>query len=474
MRLICLGLCLALSLSLLATGSADAFGPPGLGLVEARLLEWMPQLLGALPPDSVLQPPPEALLAPLMAGSDDYAKGLEPAAEVELASLLLSLPLHQRLLKVAVATVDGRRLALIKLQAGDIKTGLFRIPDLQYDAVNALRVAFDLPLDLQRIDLWSVVPGRDATGPVHRPVFSVSADRGDFERASSSPRPARDILGGLGLVRFAPQFLRYAGGEPLAKVARLLPDTAWSAAPVSESFEQLREACRQDPRLPAAALARVVVHVPVSDNSVALTIDDGPHPLITSLFVDILRRHDVHATFFVVGEKVEECPELLRQLVDAGHEIGNHTYSHPRLGQIKDVDALAEIRAGALAIGKVSGKPTPLMRPPGGGIAKDVLRAATAANSTVVLWTHNTNDWLRPSPEEIAANALRDLRPGCIILMHQGSMESVRALPLIIEGARERGFRLCPVGELLSQSPVPVLPIPEIMARYQKHELEKE
>ena len=464
-------LCLAL---LLLGGASHALTFPDFRPLDGPLLSLVPRLLGTLPPDAALQPPPKSLLTPLADGTEEYAKGIEPAAEAELASLLLSLPLHQRLLKVAVASEGNRRLALVKLQAGDVKTGLFRIPDLQVDAVNALRVAFQMPLDLQRIDLWSVVPGRDATGPVHRPVFSVSADRADFELATGSPRYARDILGGLGLVRFAPQFLRYAGGEPLANVARLLPETAFSAAPLSENWEQLRESCRQDPRLPAAALARVVVHVPVSDNAVGLTIDDGPHPLVTSLFVDILQRYGVHATFFVVGEKVEECPELLRRLVDAGHEIGNHTYSHPRLGQIKDVDALAEIRAGALAIGKVSGKPTPLMRPPGGGLAKDVLRAATAANSTVVLWTHNTNDWLRPSPEEIAASALRDLKPGSIILMHQGSMESVRALPLIIEGARERGFRLSPVGEMLRESPVAVLPIPEIMARYEKHELGKE
>ena len=474
MRAICLGSCLALCSTLLVTSGASAFVYPDFRFVEQHLLGLVPQLLGALPADTALQPPPEELLAPLSNGVEEYAKGMEPEAEAELVGVLLSLPLHQRLLKVAVATVDDRRMALVKLQAGDTKTGLFRIPDLQYDAVNALRVAFQLPLDLQRIDLWSVVPGRDATGPVHKPVFSVSADRADFETATAGLKQARDILGGLGLVRFAPQFLHYAGGEPLSKVARLLPETAWSAAPVRDGWEQLRESCRQDPRLQAAALSRVVVHVPVSDNSVGLTIDDGPHPLITSLMLDILRRAGVHATFFVVGEKVEECPELLRRIADDGHEIGNHTYGHPRLGQVKDAEALAEIRAGALAIGKVSGKPTPLMRPPGGGLARDVLRAATAANSTVVLWTNNTNDWLRPSPEEIAANALRDLRPGGIILMHQGSMESVRALPLIIEGARARGFKLCSVGDMLRQSPVAVLPIPEIMARYQKHELEKE
>jgi len=474
MRLVCLELCLVLLLSLCSLSTAAAFTVPGMDFLEKELSHLAPNLFGALPSEPPTVPPPAALLSPLDNGNEEYTKGVEPAAEAELAQALLSLPLHQRLLKVAVATVDNRRLALVKLQAGDIKTGLFRINDLQYDAVNSLRVAFALPLDLERIDLWSVVPGVGREGPMHRPIFSVSADRDEFAQATDGLKSAKDVLGGLGLVRFAPQFLQYAGGQPITNVTSLLPQTAFSVAPVRDNWELLRTACAQDPRLPAAALARVVVHVPVTDNSVGLTIDDGPHPLITSLFVDILARYGVKATFFVVGEKVEECPELLRRIVDAGHEIGNHTYDHPRLGQVSDIEALTQIRAGALAIGKVSGRPTPLMRPPGGGLATHVLRAATAANSTVVLWTHNTNDWLKPPPEEIAANALRDLKPGCIILMHQGSMESVRALPLIIEGAAARGLRLCPVGEMLRQSPVQVLPIPEIMTRYEKHLLEKE
>lgn len=470
MRLACLGLCLAVCLLVASTGPVSALAFPGISFLERQVAS----LFGALPQAPLLNSPPQSLLTPLQDGNEEYTKGVEPAAEAELASALLSLPLHERLLKVAVATTEGRRMALVKLQAGDIKTGLFRIPDLQVDAINSLRVAFELPLDLQQIDLWSVVPGTNAEGPIHKPVFSVSVDRAQFEQATDRVRGARDILGDLGLVRFAPQFLQYAGGDPLSNVMRLLPETAWSTAPLTDNWLQIHRASVQDPRLPAAALARVVVHVPVTDNSVGLTIDDGPHPLITSLFLDILKSHNVKATFFVVGEKVEECPELLRRIVDAGHEIGNHTYSHPRLGLLPDVEALTEIRAGALAIGKVSGNPTPLMRPPGGGLAKDVLRAATAANSTVVLWTHNTNDWLKPPPEEIAANALRDLKPGSIILMHQGEMNSVRALPMIIEGAEAMGLRLCPVGEMLRQHPVQVLPITEIMDRYKKHQLEKE
>jgi len=213
----------------------------------------------------------------------------------------------------------------------------------------------------------------------------------------------------------------------------------------------------------------VIGRIPVTDNSVALTIDDGPHPLVTTAMLDILRKHGVKATFFVVGEKVEECPELLRRMVDEGHEIGNHTYDHPRLSQVPEGEALAQIRACGLAVGKVCGQTMRLLRPPGGGIAPNVLRAATAANCSVVLWTHNTNDWLKLPAEQIAENGLRDVRPGSIILMHQGTMESARALPLLIEGAQARGLRLTTVGEMLSRAPVPVEPIPEIIAKHQKH-----
>lgn len=468
---------LALLLVVAATAPAVATTDLAADLLRQGFSYLAPHLLDVFTPVPEAQRellPPAALLAPLMEESKGIAKGIEPASEDMLARALLALPLRQRILKVAVARVDGRSLGLVKLQAGDVKSGLFRIRDLQDDAVSSLRVAFALPLDLSEIDLWSVVPGKEKQELVHQPIFSVCADREAFLKAADSPQDAKAILGGLGLVRFAPEFLRYAGGADLKDVARTLPDTAWSVAPVSEDWTQLRQASAQDPRLARAALARVVQSIPTSDNSVALTIDDGPHPLITPLFLDILRKHRTHATFFVVGQKVEECPELLRRTVEEGHEVGNHTYSHPRLSHVSEVEALTQMRACALAVGKVSGQPMHLVRPPGGGIAAHVLKAATAANCTVVLWTHNTNDWTLTDPQQIAANALRDLKPGSIILMHQGDMESVHALELILSGIEERGLRVATVGEMLAKSPVKVLPIPEIMELYKRHELEKE
>jgi len=172
----------------------------------------------AAPPDSALLLPPQELRVSLMEGSETYAKGTDEEAEAKLARALLSLSLHQRLLKVAVAEVDDRSMALIKLQAGDTKTGLFRVLDLQADAVNALREAFRSPLNLQHVDLWSVVPGYDASGPVHKPVFSVSADRSDFEQAGDRSQAAREVLGlpeGVEPLAFTP--LGFPAGSPPEK-----------------------------------------------------------------------------------------------------------------------------------------------------------------------------------------------------------------------------------------------------------------
>lgn len=468
---------LALALTLLLPARLLASTDSAFDLLANSLSHLAPHLLDQFRPAPEEQPglmPPAALLTSLLDGGEPIGKGIEPENEDALARALLSLPLRQRLLKVAVASVGDKHLALIKLQAGDMRSGLFRVNDLEDDAVSSLRVAFALPQGLDEIDLWSVVPGRDDKGVIHQPIFSLCADRDSFDKAAATPRDAGDILGNLGLIRFAPEFLRYAKVDKGQNAVQKLPDNAWSVAPVADNWPLLKTSCKQDPRLAAAALARVVVNVPVTDNSVALTIDDGPHPLVTSVFLDILRKYNTKATFFVVGEKVEECPELLRRMVDEGHEIGNHTYSHPRLAHVDEVEALAQIRGCALAVGKVSGQPTHLLRPPGGGIAAHVLKAATAANCTVVLWTHNTNDWTLDDPELIAANALRDLRPGSIILMHQGTMASARALPLILEGVEKMGLRVSTVGEMLSRAPVNVLPIPEIMALYQRHQLEKE
>lgn len=464
-----------LGLALLA-GPGSAEVPDLAAFLERGLSHLAPHLLPDLYPPAAESPValPPALVGAAREDIGEVTKGLDPESEQAVAAALLALPLRQRLLRVAVASSEDKLMALVKLQASEPGTPQCRITDIQKDAVSALRVAFNLPLRLSQVDLWSVDPGAKRADKLQQAVFSVSADREPLLRALRGPKAAKDVLGDLGLVRFSPSFLRTAGAGTVQEAASDLPSTAYSVAPLSDHWPQLQTAAGSDPRLRQATTARVVTRIPVSDNSVAITVDDGPHPLITSVFLDTLRRYQVKVTFFVVGEKVEEYPELLRRMAEEGHELGNHTYSHPRLSQVSAVEALTQVRACGEVVGRVCGQPMRLLRPPGGGITPGVLKVATAANCTVVLWTHNTNDWLKPSAEEIALNALRDIGPGDIILMHQGELQSAKALPLIIEGLRQKGLRPTTVGEMLRQAPPAALPITELMARTQKQPVREE
>ena len=469
---------LTLGATLAALSPASAAGSLAFELLEQGFSHLAPHLLDQLPlsaEERAGPQPPAELIAPLANEEEQVAKGIEPDQEDALARALLSLPLRQRLLKVAVATVNDKRMALIKLQAGDARTGVFRVADLEDDAVSALRVAFALPMQLTQVDLWSVVPGKDRSGPVHQPIFSLCADRRAFGQADRGPRAAREILGELGLIRFAPEFLRYSAGSRVLAPFSDLPGTAWSAAPLGDTWSTLRKSCSQDPRLPVAAFARVVVNIPVTDNSVALTVDDGPHPLITTLFLDILRKSNVKATFFVVGEKVEECPELLRRMSEEGQEIGNHTYSHPRLGHVADDEALAQIRGGgaghrqgvraADAAAAPAGRSDRRPRPSG--------RHRRQRDGGPVDAQHQRLDPYRPR----ADRGQRPPRPQARVdHPHAPGRHGERAGLALDHRGRSgpRGLRLTTVGDMLSRAPVGILPIPEIMSLYQRHLLEKE
>jgi peptidoglycan/xylan/chitin deacetylase (PgdA/CDA1 family) len=133
-----------------------------------------------------------------------------------------------------------------------------------------------------------------------------------------------------------------------------------------------------------------------------------------------------------------------------GHEIGNHAYTNRRAGDMTGPQILAELTACQNAVLALTGKKTRFFRPPGGRLTEDGLHAVAISDLTLAMWTNNADDWLKPVPEVIARNVLTGLEPGGVILMHQGSMESFQALPIIIEGARARGLELACMADVRS------------------------
>jgi len=138
---------------------------------------------------------------------------------------------------------------------------------------------------------------------------------------------------------------------------------------------------------------RLLSHGDPARKEVALTFDDGPHPAWTPQLLALLKSLNVHATFFVVGKMVDRYPELARQEVEEGHELANHTFSHPHLTLLKEPDVEKELREGAEAIQRAVGYTPVFFRPPGGQYNATTLRAAAALHLTPVLWTANAKDF---------------------------------------------------------------------------------
>lgn len=392
---------------------------------------------------------PTALVRPL-AEYDSPLKGVSPQAERQLLAALQAAPLSERILKVAAASEAGTSVALVKVQLGDAQSRLVSVAQVEEDAARAFRVAFGLPLDLRHVDFWACVPEVDSSGVEwHKTVFSVSAERRLHERLTATPRPTRELLGALSAVRYDPAFTACAPDWEAARAS--MPRTAYTAPRVQEQWSELvaegRAATANLP--PVDSTVHAILEGAASSRTVALTIDDGPHPLVTPLFLEVLRREGVRATFFVVGDKAEEYPGLIREIAREGHELGNHTYSHERFSTLSPAELWAQLRGCSRIVSTLTGTVMRVMRPPGGDYDESGLQVVESLGLTTALWTHNAGDWLALSPGAIASRATGELHGGDIILMHQGDMRSVRALPMILAKIRARGLtpgRLSDVG----------------------------
>ncbi|GMA16921.1 polysaccharide deacetylase family protein [Deinococcus metallilatus] len=179
---------------------------------------------------------------------------------------------------------------------------------------------------------------------------------------------------------------------------------------------------------------------------VALTFDDVPHPLYFPLVLDLLRREQARATFFIIGRNAEAYPYFIRDMVQAGHEFGNHTYHHVRLPHLTDAQIRAELQSTNELLTRLTGEPVRFFRPPGGEYSERVLNIARSLGLTTVFWTDDPGDFQNPGVETVEARFARHLRPGGIILLHDNAPDGLAALPDLLKAAREKGYRAVPAG----------------------------
>jgi len=164
--------------------------------------------------------------------------------------------------------------------------------------------------------------------------------------------------------------------------------------------------------------------------------------------LDVLKKNDVKMTFFMGGKWVRDFPDLARQIA-LGHELGNHSYSHPHPTFISKNENIAEIKKTEQAVYEVTKIKTILYAPPYGEFNNTVLEAADDCGYRTILWSIDTVDWQRPSPDVIVRRVLEKAHNGAIVLMHP-TEPTVKALPTLIESLREQGYELTTVSELLN------------------------
>jgi peptidoglycan/xylan/chitin deacetylase (PgdA/CDA1 family)/DNA-binding beta-propeller fold protein YncE len=200
-----------------------------------------------------------------------------------------------------------------------------------------------------------------------------------------------------------------------------------------------------------AAVERVFT----SQRLVALTFDDGPSVPYTQRVLEILARYRVHATFFEVGNWVQTYPQLVREEMALGHELANHTYDHPHLTQLAPANVAAELQSGSAAL-QQAGAPAPRwFRPPFGLLSGAISTAADALGEATIGWHHTFDQYLLHDPAGGVASLLRDVRPGSIVLAHDGQRfldSRLEQLPGFLAGLQRECLKPTTVGDLLIQT----------------------
>jgi peptidoglycan/xylan/chitin deacetylase (PgdA/CDA1 family) len=191
--------------------------------------------------------------------------------------------------------------------------------------------------------------------------------------------------------------------------------------------------------------------VPVNGKYIALTFDDGPHPSNTPRLLNILRERNVKATFYVIGRSVNLYPQILRQTVAEGHEIGNHTQTHRLLSKLSNAEVLNELRRCRESVTQASGTTMRTMRPPYGGLLPRQRELVHAEfGYPTILWSVDPLDWKRPGVSVVSSRLINGSSDGGILLAHDIHAPTIDAVPATIDTLLRRGFKFVTVSQLIA------------------------
>lgn len=186
---------------------------------------------------------------------------------------------------------------------------------------------------------------------------------------------------------------------------------------------------------------------------VAITFDDGPDPRYTPKILDTLEKYDAKATFFIVGESALKNKEIVNRAIADGDEIENHTYTHPEMANLTDKQMLDEIDKNQRALEKNFSIEPIYFRPPKGVCTESLVRTLMKRNMRTVLWSMCFEHKAEPDPEQRAKTLISKIKPGNIILAHDGRLnrtKTVKGMTYLIKGLKEKGYKFVTLKELLN------------------------
>ena len=196
----------------------------------------------------------------------------------------------------------------------------------------------------------------------------------------------------------------------------------------------------------AATITAIRTRTPI----VAMTYDDGPHPKLTPTLLDMLKARGLRATFYLIGNRVVQWPDIVRRIADEGHEIGNHSWSHPDLSRMSDRNVIREIDRTSDVIFQVTGRPPVTFRPPYGAFSRrQRLMLYEERKLPTILWSVDPQDWRRPGASVVAKRIVSGARPGAIILSHDIQSGTVRAMPSTLDTLSDRGLGFGTVSQMM-------------------------
>lgn len=206
------------------------------------------------------------------------------------------------------------------------------------------------------------------------------------------------------------------------------------------------------PKVPSPAAKITYSQAHVSGPYIAITFDDGPHHANTPKLLGLLRERNIKATWFVVGEMAREHPELIRQILAEGHEIGNHTMTHPlNITRLSNEKLEEEVGGASKLLEEIAGYRPRLFRPPGGNTNPEIKQKLYNEYGLInILWSVDPNDWKRPGVSVVAQRLISGAHNGAILLCHDIHAPTIEAMPQTLDTLLAKGYHFVTVSQLIN------------------------